>query len=103
MLIKNGSITSEALKTLEAYSDLIECECPNHLMAILAEVRKFQAYTNGCIEKYPRDAATHKWLLSASKNVDALLSKTIVELARMEGFINEENNFVPRELVPEKV
>ncbi|RYZ83764.1 MAG: hypothetical protein EOP06_19330 [Proteobacteria bacterium] len=101
MIVKNGCITDDALASLKNYSDLIECECPNHLMAILDEVRKFQAYTTECITKYPKDASTHRWLQSAATNVDVLLSNTIVQLARMEGFIGSDNNFVSRnELKP---
>jgi hypothetical protein len=102
MLVDNGCITKEALDTLQKYTDLIECECPTHLMAILEQVRQFQAYTHSCIEKFPKDAPTHKWLYSASRNVDALLSNTIVQLARMEGFIDSQNQFVPRAQVPPK-
>jgi hypothetical protein len=65
-------------------------------MDILEHVRKFEAYTSECIEKYPNDAKTHRWLKASAGNVDALISSTIVQLARMEGFINENNDFVPR-------
>ncbi|RYF50850.1 MAG: hypothetical protein EOO38_04670 [Cytophagaceae bacterium] len=96
MLLTNGCISPDTLAELESYSDLIECECPSHLMAILAEVRKFSDYTTQCIDKYPADANTHRWLQAAAKNVDVLLSTTIVQLARMEGFVNDDNNLVPR-------
>ncbi|RYZ84979.1 MAG: hypothetical protein EOP06_17075 [Proteobacteria bacterium] len=102
MIIANGFITENALLELKLYSDLIECECPSHLMAILEEVRKFQAYTSECIDKYPKDANTHRWLDAAAKNVDALLSSTIVQLARMEGFISAENKFNPRSSLIQK-
>ena len=96
MLSERGYIQEDALNELAKYTDLIECECPNHLMAILKQVREFSAYTASCITKYPKDAPTHKWLLGAAGNLDSLLSNTIVQLARMEGFIDEGNKFVPR-------
>ena len=97
MIFDNGYITAEALKVFEEHADMIPCECPTHLMEILAKVRDFQAYTNECITKYPADEKTHIWLLKSAKNIDALLSSTIVQLARMEGFIDEKNQFVARE------
>ncbi len=98
-MLKNGCLTVESLGKLEKYTDLIECECPAHLMAILDKVRAFDAYTTECITKFPNDAKTHKWLQTAARNVDALLSSTILQLARMEGFVDEQNEFVPRQNV----
>lgn len=96
MIFNNGHLTPEAMTELKKYADLIECECPTHLMGILAQVREFHDYTTECITKYPEDAATHRWLQKSAKNIDAMLSNTIIQLARIEGFINEENQFVPR-------
>ncbi|NIV14896.1 MAG: hypothetical protein GWN62_27605 [Aliifodinibius sp.] len=76
---------------------MIECECPAKLMQILEQVRDFTKYTEQCIEKYPEDKATHKWLKSSSMNIDQLLSTTLIQLARYEGFINEDNEIVERE------
>nr|BFD58182.1 hypothetical protein CKG001_02890 [Bdellovibrio sp. CKG001] len=101
MIFDNGHITPEALAELSRHTDLIECECPAHLMAILAKVREFHDYTTECITKYPKDAATHIWLQTAAKNIDAMLSNTIVQLARMEGFVSEENEFVSRKNLSE--
>jgi hypothetical protein len=98
MLI-NGCLTQEALENLEKYADLIECECPGHLIEILNKVRDFRTYTKSCVELYPDDAKTHIWLESAARNIDAMLSNTILQLARMEGFINDANELVPRESV----
>ena len=96
MLINDGYLTNDALSALEKHVDMIECECPTYLIEILAQVRKFNAYTNECIQKYPKDASTHMWLSTSAKNIDAMLSNTIVQLARIEGFINDKNEFVER-------
>lgn len=102
MLSNGGRLSQTELDDLKKYSDLIECECPSHLMDILAKVREFEAYTSECLVKFPKDANTHRWLQKAAVNIDLLLSNTIVQLARMEGFVDDENRFVPRANVPKK-
>ena len=96
MIFDNGYLTDVALKELEKHVDMIDCECPTYLIRILNQVREFNDYTTECIKKYPKDVATHMWLQTSAKNIDAMLSNTIVQLARMEGFIDEKNDFVNR-------
>ena len=97
--VEDGSqISEKAVEELKKHSDMIECECPARLMEILEEVRKFTKYTESCIKKYPEDKATHKWLKSSSMNIDQLLSTTLIQLARYEGFINEDNEIVDRDI-----
>ena len=95
--VEDGSqISKNAVKELEKHADMIECQCPNKLIEILHKVREFTDYTEDCIEKYPEDRDTHKWLKSSAINLDQLLSTTIIQLARFEGFIDENNEFVDR-------
>jgi Mg2+ and Co2+ transporter CorA len=96
--VEDGSqISEEAIEELEKHTDMIECECPSRLMEILEMVRKFTDYTSECIEKYPEDEATHRWLRSSSMNIDQLLSTTLIQLARLEGFIDENNQIIDRD------
>ncbi|WP_148898857.1 hypothetical protein [Fodinibius salinus] len=95
--VEDGSqISEEAIEELKKHADMIECECPARLMEILEKVRDFTEYSEQCIEKYPEDKATHKWLRSSSMNLDQLISTTLIQLARYEGFINEKNEIVDR-------
>jgi len=95
--VEDGSqISEDAVKELEKHSDMIECQCPNKLIDILQKVREFEEYTEECIDKYPEDRDTHKWLKSSAINIDQLLSTTIIQLARFEGFIDANNEFVDR-------
>lgn len=89
-------ISKEAVEELKKHADMIECQCPNKLIDILEFVREFTKYTEECIEKYPEDRDTHKWLKASAINLDQLLSTTVVQLARFEGFINENNEIVDR-------
>lgn len=95
--VEDGAqISDEAANELRKHADMIECQCPNKLLDILNVVRDFTRYTEDCIEKYPEDRDVHKWLKSSSMNLDQLLSTTLIQLARYEGFIDENNQVVDR-------
>ncbi len=95
--IEDGlQISPEAAAQLKQHADMIECQCPNKLLDILEVVRDFISYTDECIEKYPDDRDIHRWLKSSAINLDQLLSTTLVQLARYEGFINDDNQIVDR-------
>lgn len=93
---QTNRITTDALTELKQHADMIDCECPTHLIAILEQIRSFEKYSFSCIDKYPEDAKTHAWLVESAKNLDHMLSNTIAQLARFEGFIDSNNNFVAR-------
>ncbi|KAB8031010.1 hypothetical protein [Fluviispira multicolorata] len=44
----------------------------------------------------PDDKKTHEWLTISANNLDRLLSSTLLQLARLEGFIDEDNNIKKR-------
>lgn len=90
-------INEDAIAELKKHADMIDCECPHKLIEILNVVRDFEKYTDECIEKYPDDKDTHLWLKSSALNIDQLLSTTLIQLARIEGFINEKNEFIDRD------
>lgn len=89
-------INKDAIAKLKKHADMIDCECPHKLIEILNVVRDFEKYTDECIEKYPEDKDTHLWLKSSALNIDQLISTTLIQLARIEGFINEKNEFIDR-------
>ena len=92
----DNRLSENAVIELGAKSDMIECECPARLLAILKEVRDFAQYTEGCIAQYPNDAKTHQWLHGCAVNLDTLLSSTIAQLARFEGYIDQNNDIQTR-------
>lgn len=91
-----GRLTENAVEILKMNSDMVECECPLKLIEILNMIRAFQSYSTECIVKYPADASTHKWLKTAAENLDTLLCSTVIQLARMEGFVNDQNELTAR-------
>jgi len=94
LLDNRGILTPEAMQKFEALGNSVSCECPEHLVGLLKSVKEFTEYQDQCLIEKPSDELTHQWLKSTSINMEHLLSSTIVSLARMEGLINEENDFV---------
>jgi hypothetical protein len=97
LLDNQGLLTDEALKNFKRYARGTSCECPENLVKLLEEVKKFTAYQEDCLIEKPSDEITHKWLKSTSLTLEHLLSGTIMNLARIEGIIDDENNFVDKE------
>ena len=87
-------LTSFAEKEIVDMGSALACECPRHLVDILAKVREFQQYELKCQNSSEKDRATHEWLYQAAINIDQMLSATIIQLARLEGMIDEQNRIV---------
>ena len=94
LIDKQGILTEEALKKLKAYGKTASCECPKNLVELLESVKEFTQYQENCIIEKPADEVTHQWLKSTSITLEHLLSGTIVNLARMEGIIDDNNDFI---------
>jgi cell division inhibitor SulA len=89
-----GILTQEGMETLSNTGPSVSCECPQHLVELLAKVKEFTEYQENCLVAKPSDQLTHQWLKSTSINLEHLLSSTILNLARMEGIIDENNNII---------
>ncbi|KAB8031013.1 hypothetical protein [Fluviispira multicolorata] len=96
LIFEDGRLTEESILLLSNNSDMIECKCPEKLLKILTSIREFKNYTENCIQLYPDDKKTHEWLTTSANNLDRLLSSTLLQLARLEGFIDEDNNIKKR-------
>lgn len=94
LLDSNGILTEEAMKILEKSGDSVSCECPGNLIHLLRSVKEFTQYQEKCITTKPEDEMIHNWLKATSVNLEHLLSSTAVNLARMEGLIDEKNEFI---------
>lgn len=88
-------LTTFAEKEIVSKASMLDCECPRYLVDILTKVREFQKYEQNCQNGSEKDRATHEWLYQAAINIDQMLSATIIQLARLEGMIDEQNRIVP--------
>lgn len=94
LLDEQQLLTSYAEQEIVRQASVLDCECPRHLALILEKVREFQKYELSCQNKSEKDRATHEWLYQAAINIDQMLSATILQLARLEGMIDDENRIV---------
>lgn len=76
--------SDELLRTICEAADVIACECPGYLVRLLRQARIFRNYTNSCIETFPEDEATHRWLSEQAKQWESLIYATICELLERE-------------------
>ena len=90
----SGILSKEALDKLGTIGMTASCECPRHLVEILKSVQEFTKYQEKCITETPQDIKTHEWLKASSLTIEHLISGTIVNLARLEGIIDHENNII---------
>lgn len=86
-----GILTEKALQELKTKGRSVSCECPAHLIEILKSIKDFTQYQEKCVTEKPADKLTHEWLKATSLTLEHLVSSTIVNLARLEGMIDEEN------------
>lgn len=87
-------LTEFAQKEIAMRASVLACECPHHLIDILVKIREFQNYELKCQNNSEKERATHEWLYQAAINVDQMLSATIIQLARLEGMIDDQNRIV---------
>jgi hypothetical protein len=94
ILDERGILLPEFIEGLKERSRTVSCECPEHLIALFDSVKAFTKYQEDCLIEKPHDETVHKWLKSSSINMEHFLSATITSLSRMEGIIDNDNNFV---------
>ena len=92
---ENMLLTQEAGQCILKEASVLDCECPRYLLELLQRIRDFQSYEQTCINKNDKDKQTHEWLYQAAINIDQMVSTTIIQLARIEELIDENNNIVP--------
>lgn len=93
---ENGILTDIAMAEFKKRGNGVSCECPEHLIDLLKSVKEFTAYQDKCLIEKPADVHTHNWLKSTSVCFEHLLSSTIISLARMEGLIDSDNDFIDK-------
>jgi hypothetical protein len=95
LLDNNLTLTEESMQKILEHSSTLDCECPKHLIEILNKVKNFKKYEQSCINKNDQDKETHEWLYDATENIEQMISTTIVQLARIENMIDENNDIIP--------
>lgn len=90
---EKGLLNDQGREIFKKIGANTSCECPHHLVEIFETVQKFTLYQQDCLKNSPQDEYVHNWLFATSKNFEHLLSGTIMTLARLEGLLDENNEF----------
>lgn len=88
-----GLLTQEGKEVIKKVGQNTSCECPHHLLDLLKSAERFTQYQDRCLIEKPQDENIHNWLRATSINLEHLISSTIITLARLEGIIDEKNEF----------
>lgn len=90
--IQAKELSDETLVEICRAAQVIACECPGYLARILRQVRVFRDYTSNCMEQFPNDIETHKWLAAKADEVENILVQTMIELMQKEKLIDDACN-----------
>lgn len=72
------------LGRLAEITSVVDCECPNHLSAIISSVSEFEEYSKNCLNKDDADAKIHALLYNESSKARSILEGALVELVKHE-------------------
>lgn len=98
---QDGCLTDESKEAVLRHTEILECACPQHLLAVISSIRAFQEYETSCIIRYPKDEEIHSWLLEESKRMEKLATNTLIELMQKESIVDKDMYFcVPPKTIP---
>jgi DNA-binding transcriptional MerR regulator len=63
----------------------VECECPNHLSALIAGLVAFESYSRQCEVESPSDAQLHRTLAEGTGRARALMEQLLEHLCAVDG------------------
>ncbi len=77
--------TQPQLARLANVSSTIECECPQHLAQLVADLNAFEVYSANCANRNDEDAALHRFLHQTTAHARAMIEGALERVARAEG------------------
>jgi len=75
----------EELEVIAARSSTIACECPRHLAELVSQLSTFEAYSDQCTSRSPRDEALHRFLGDTANRARALIESALAHVIHEEG------------------
>ncbi len=72
--------TDRQIARLSEIASSVECECPNHLSTLIANLVHFERYSETCKNENPEDAALHARLALGSGRARALIEQLLTEV-----------------------
>ncbi|MGF1510594.1 MAG: MerR family transcriptional regulator [Myxococcota bacterium] len=77
--------SNATLARLSRMSSAVECECPQHMVALVTQLVAFEEYSAECEDRNERDAAIHAMLRRVTAHSRAHLEDAMARLLEAEG------------------
>jgi DNA-binding transcriptional MerR regulator len=79
--------STAALAKISGVSSTVQCECPQHLVALVTQLSAFEAYSAECENKNDKDAALHAMLHRTTAHVRARMEDALAQVMEAEGIV----------------
>lgn len=79
--------STAALARISGISSSVQCECPQHLVALITQLLAFEAYSAECENRNDKDAALHAMLHRTTAHARARLEDALAQVMEAEGII----------------
>lgn len=73
------------LAQLRERQSSVECECPNHLAALVSALQSFEAYSESCEDRSDEDAVLHAYLHRHTARARRVVEDMLLVLCEQEG------------------
>ena len=77
--------TPQQLSRLANVTSTVECECPQQLSQLVADLTAFEVYSGNCASRNDEDAALHRYLHQTTAQARALIEEALERVAVAEG------------------
>lgn len=77
--------TDRQVARLSEIASSVECECPNHLSALILNLVQFEEYSRRCKNESPEDAELHGRLAVGTGRARALIEQLLAEVCAHDG------------------
>jgi DNA-binding transcriptional MerR regulator len=77
--------TREQLSALANADSSIDCECPQQLSQLVADLSAFEIYSANCANRNEDDAALHRYLHGTTAHARSLIEEALDRVVRSEG------------------
>jgi DNA-binding transcriptional MerR regulator len=79
--------TAAQIARLGEIASPVDCECPNHLSAIIQSLSAFERYSRSCESRSPTDAQLHRRLALGTGHARHLMERLLAEVCEQDGIV----------------
>ncbi len=77
--------SNEQLARLSRIESAVDCECPQHLAQLVADLSAFELYSASCASRDDDDRALHEYLHASSADARARIEEALARVVAAEG------------------